>query len=81
MQISQISVIQAQNYYMLRNIFISKQKITKHYISIHTVCTKFRSPRDASRAGRSRWGAKCKSLVRDSSEQWFCDVIVFSQPC
>jgi len=33
-----------------------------------------------ARAGPSRCGAQCKTWVRDPSEQWFYDVIVFSQP-
>jgi len=32
-------------------------------------------------AGPSRCGAQCKTLARGPSKQWFCDVIVFSQPC
>jgi len=34
-----------------------------------------------SRAGPSRCGAQCKTWARGPSEQWFCYVIVFSQPC
>jgi len=35
----------------------------------------------ASRAGPSRCGAQYKTWARGPSEQWFYDVIVFSQPC
>jgi len=35
----------------------------------------------ARRAGPSRCGAQCKTWARVPSEQWFYDVIVFSQPC
>jgi len=31
-----------------------------------------------ARTGR---GAQCKNWARSSSEQWFYDVILFSQPC
>jgi len=34
-----------------------------------------------SRAGPSRCGAQCKTLAWGPSEQWFYDVIVFSQQC
>jgi len=33
------------------------------------------------RAVPSRCGAQCKTKARGPSEQWFYDVIVFSQPC
>jgi len=33
------------------------------------------------RAGPGRCGAQCKTQARGPSEQWFYDVIVFSQPC
>jgi len=33
------------------------------------------------RAGPSRCGAHCNTWARGPSEQWFYDVIVFSQPC
>ena len=34
-----------------------------------------------ARAGPFRCGAQSKTKARDPSEQWFYDVIVFSQPC
>jgi len=38
-------------------------------------------PYQTNRAGPSRCGAQCKTWARGPSEQWFYDVIVFSQPC
>ena len=41
----------------------------------------FKFLRPTGRAGPSRCGAQCKTWARGLSEQWFYDVIAFSQPC
>jgi len=55
-----------------------KHPVTRHRVSFSATSSFLLW--QLRRASPSRCGAQCKTWARDPSEQWFCDVIVLSQP-
>jgi len=77
--------------WFLKISIILPQPFSSRCICVNSVFPNFRSNyfrhidfswnKAVRRADPSRCGAQCKTWVRGLSEQCFCDVIVFRQPC
>jgi len=64
----------------IATVILYEDRKPMEHVLLHPMCI-LSNLMCACRVGPSRCGAQCKTWVRGPSEQWFRDVIVFSQPC